>query len=153
MRGILLNRQFSTLGCGTMNARRCAVSLALVIATSSCFLAPRGGDDDDLEPRQARDRDLTIDVQNQNFYDANIYAVYGGYRQRLGFVTGLSEKSFEFRWNRLDLQIDIKFISAGSYLTESLLVDEGDWLELRIDPGLHLKARRPDEPAAPPPFW
>ncbi len=126
-----------------MNAgRRYILIFALAFATSSCFLFAGRGDDEDLLPRQARERDLTLYVQNQNFYDANIYAVYSGYRQRLGFVGGLSNETFTFRWNQIDLRIDIQFVSAGSYLTESLLVDEGDELELRIDPSLHLRTRR-----------
>ncbi len=125
-----------------MRLVRLATLGILALVTSSCFL-PGGRSDDDVEPREARTRDLTLYVQNQNFYDANLYAVHNGYRERLGFVGGLSDERFTFRWNQLDLRIDIQFVSAGSYLTEFLLVDEGDVLELRIDPSLHLRTRRP----------
>ncbi len=76
-------------------------------------------------------------VINDNFYDATIYAVDQGYRRRLGVVGGLKEDTFRFRWSSIDLSVEIRLLSVGTTQTYSLPVDEGDELELRIQPDLH----------------
>ena len=106
--------------------------LAISICSSSCGLVGRS------MPANARDRELSLFVRNQNFYDATLYAIGpGGMRQRLGTVTGNTEETLRFRWSRLELRIEIDLLSVGSTLTEPLPVDEGDELELIINHDLH----------------
>ena len=89
-----------------------------------------------------RTRDLTLYVRNLNFYDATLYAVSGAQRVRIGIVGGNQEEKFTFRWSQLDLRIEIDLLAVGKYLTDELPVDEGDELELRIQPDLHRRIPR-----------
>jgi hypothetical protein len=83
---------------------------------------------------------LTLHVQNQNFYDATVYAIArSGERQRLGVVTGNNEGTFTFRWLHDELRVLIQLLAGGSTITEPILVTPGDSLELIIQPDLHLK--------------
>ncbi|UCG87790.1 MAG: hypothetical protein JSW71_04385 [Gemmatimonadota bacterium] len=109
--------------------------LALIVALSGCSMMGRGGGHDSRDA--ARDRELTLHVINENFYDATIYAVWGGYRQRLGVVVGQGEDTFRFRWAPPELSVEIRLLAVGSTMTHSLPVDEGDILELRVQPDLH----------------
>lgn len=110
-----------------------AVAAAAVVS-AGCGLLGHGrtGPEGD-----ARNRDLTMHVINENFYDATIYAVSSGYRKRLGVVGGNKEDTFTFRWAPQELRVEIKLLAVGSTTTYSLPVDEGDVLELRVQPDLH----------------
>jgi hypothetical protein len=109
--------------------------LALVFALAGCGLFGGGSQ---TEPRQ---HDLTLNVKNQNYYDATLYAVYQSRRQRIGTVTGLSERTFTFDWGHRDIRIEISLLSVGSYFTEPMSIDDGDELELVIDPALDKRIR------------
>jgi outer membrane biogenesis lipoprotein LolB len=108
---------------------------AALMGLSGCALF--GGGEEESRATTPRERELTLYVDNQNFYDATLYAVDGGYRQRLGVVGGHNEDVFRFRWPYLQLRIEIRLLSVGSHTTYELPVDEGDDLELRIQPDLH----------------
>jgi hypothetical protein len=82
-------------------------------------------------------REFTIEVDNNNFHDATVYAVRGGLRLRLGFVSGFRTDTFKFRWSDGDLRIEIKLLAVGSYYTQVMSVDQGDELQLTILPSLH----------------
>jgi len=111
--------------------------LGLVVTVSGCGLLGRGGQGDMGWDDDERVRELTLHVINENFYDATIYAVWSGYRKRLGVVQGQREDTFRFRWEPMELSIEIRLLSVGSTTTYSLPVDEGDVLELRVQPDLH----------------
>jgi hypothetical protein len=80
-----------------------------------------------------------VKVLNDNFYDATIWVVVNGSRQRkLGVVTGKQDAEFTMAWSvpRL-LQFEIDLLTGnGSCLTEGMMVDPGDDLELQITPEL-----------------
>lgn len=82
-------------------------------------------------------RDIIIEVQNDNFHDATVYAVRSGLRQRLGFVGGFTKDTFKFLWPSGDLRIEINFLAGGRYYSQVMDVQPGDELELRILPSLH----------------
>jgi hypothetical protein len=127
-----------------------AVALAGV-ALSSCAPAAGSGSgepQDDLGVALASQqrREITLHVDNRNFYDAQLYAVASGsgHRRRLGWVPGYGEETFTFRWfSGSDLRIGIDLLAVGSYLTEPLAVMEGDELELVIQPDLHRRTPGP----------
>ncbi len=109
------------------------VSVVLLVAAIGCAAGSRGGDQ-----QMSSQRDITLDVRNQNFYDATLYAIGpAGSRQRLGRVPGNTEENFTFRWSSLELRIEIELLSVGSTYTDALPIDEGDDLELIITPDLH----------------
>lgn len=94
-----------------------------------------GGSDE--EPRAAPV--ITLRVDNQNYYDATVYAVTdAGEQQRVGRVTGLSRGTFTFRWLHNDLRVLIQLLADGSAVTPSVIVTPGDSLNLVIQPDLHL---------------
>ena len=97
----------------------------------------KGGSVDD-EPRPAPV--LTLHVENQNFYDATLYALArSGEQQRLGVVTGNSQGTFTFRWQQDELRVLIRLLAGGSTATDPILVNPGDSLNLIITPDLHFK--------------
>jgi hypothetical protein len=121
---------------------RQALVAAAVLGLVGCSLIG-GGQQEGLDD-ELRTRELTLVVKNDNFYDATLYALGdSGYRRRLGTVNGNQQGTFRFRWPPTDLRVEIDLLSVGSYTTHALPVDEGDELELRIEPDLHRKVRPP----------
>jgi hypothetical protein len=105
---------------------------------AGCAILPgRAGSEE--SPEEERPRYLKVEVDNQNFYDATIYAVRPGIRLRIGRVVGFGKETFQFAWPDLDLRFEIALLSVGSYYTWSLPVERGDHLALTILPDLHLK--------------
>lgn len=82
-------------------------------------------------------REISVEIHNDNFHDATVYAVRGGLRLRLGFVSGFAKDTFTFRWPEGDLRMEIKLLAAGSYYTQVMSVQQGDELQLTILPSLH----------------
>ncbi len=121
----------------------CVGLTALVIALAAC--ARGGGEYDEFAPEVPDE--ITLEVQNQNFYDATLYAVSGTHRLRLGSVVGNGQGTFQFQWPQPRMQVEIDLIGVGSYLTDWISVDRGDILELRIEPDLDrtppVRRRRP----------
>lgn len=126
------------------------VAVALALAVAACGAGTGGASDelvvDDVEMAATKGarRDLIIEVDNQNFHDATVYAVTrgSGHRQRLGSVGSYRTETFTFRWpSAFELRIEIDLLAVGRYLTQPLLVEEGDELQLIIEPNLH--RRRP----------
>lgn len=76
--------------------------------------------------------ELTVEVENQNFYDATIYAFDGGHRQRLGRVVGKTTESFTFRWAQQRLRMIIDFTGAGSIVSDELPVSPGEDDNLKL---------------------
>ncbi len=111
--------------------------VAGALLVCACGLAGGGGGSED-EPMP--EPILTLHVENQNFYDATLYALSrGGERQRLGVVGGNGRATFTFRWLQQELRVIIQLLAGGSTATEPLLVSPGDSLNLIIQPDLHLK--------------
>ena len=83
---------------------------------------------------------VSVEVQNQNFYQATVYAYRAGNRARLGVVESQSTRSFEFMWITGDLRFLIDFFANGCILTDPLPVDRGDELLLILEPQDYRKA-------------
>lgn len=121
-----------------MSISRFAALLTLALLTASCArLLGRASTPDEFDEEQPRH--LTVEVDNQNFYDATIYAVQPGQRMRIGQVVGLTKETFQFLWPSLDLRMEIYLISVGSYYTWPLDVQPGDQLALTVLPNLHTR--------------
>lgn len=107
-----------------------------VAVTIGCA-AGAGADDEGLLENDGG-QEIGLEVRNLNFYDAELYALMGTARVRLGYVNGNSSKSFTFRWPpQADLRIEIHLLAVGTYFSDRLPVEEGDELELIIEPDLH----------------
>jgi hypothetical protein len=105
-------------------------------------------DADDIEPPADQDEaridraepSATVMVENFNFYDANIYAISGARRQRLGFSTGLGTQSFTIPASVLagsgEVRFEVRPIGRADFpLTETVIVNPGDVVMLRVPPG------------------
>lgn len=84
--------------------------------------------------------EISVEVQNQNFYQATVYAYRPGNRTRLGVVESQSTRLFEFVWITGDLRFLVDFLANGCILTEPLPVDRGDDLLLILQPQDYRKA-------------
>ncbi len=106
-----------------------------------------GGGYDELEPFETPPaEEVTLAVENRNFSDATLYALSeGGHRLRLGTVPGNGADTFRFRWQYGDIRIEIKLLAGGKQVTQSMLVDRGDELELVVQATLDhmIRVRRP----------
>ena len=113
------------------------VQLGATLMLGACGLAGGGGGGNE-EPRP--EPILTLYVENQNFYDATLYAFSpGGERQRLGNVGGNNHATFTFRWLQNELRVIIRLLAGCETATDNMLVSPGDSLHLIIQPDLHLK--------------
>ena len=86
-------------------------------------------------PRLADEKEkVSVEVQNQNFYQATVYAYRLGSRTRLGIVESQGTRSFDFVWTTGDLRFLVDFLANGCVLTQPMAVDRGDDLLLILEP-------------------
>jgi hypothetical protein len=81
--------------------------------------------------------EVQITVENQNFKDAVVYAIWGaGTRDRLGMVTGNTTQTLTapVRGGG-DLRIEVDFIAGNDVVTESIGTFRGDRIQVTIPPG------------------
>jgi len=77
---------------------------------------------------------ITLLVQNRNFSDARLFVLRRGATLPLGVVSGKAESEFDLDWDISDpIQIRIEILAGPTCITEELLADPGDVLELQID--------------------
>ena len=111
-----------------------------VLGAACLLVAASGGGASAQNVARVRDsvpRGVSLEVDNQNFYDATIYAVRPGLRQRVGYVTGEQKSTFSFRWPDGDLRLEIDLLSVGSYYTQVMDVQQVDELQPTVLPYLH----------------
>ncbi len=63
---------------------------------------------------------VTVEVRNQNFYPAKIYAYRSGIRRRLGEVQAHQTTSFSFEWSLSDIRFLIDFLAAGCIISHRM---------------------------------
>ena len=123
---------------GSHRFARLALGLAAVSLLASCSLVHPyfgGGGDEAPAPKPI----ITLRVENQNYYDATVYALSdAGERQRIGQVTGLTHSTFTFRWLHNEMRVLIQLLADGSAVSPSVLVSPGDSVNLVIEPNLNL---------------
>ena len=82
---------------------------------------------------------IYVDVVNDYFYDARVYALYeGGHRYTLGIITGHSESpTTAVLWQARPIVFEISFIGApGLYLSDELMLEPGDAIKLTTPPNI-----------------
>ena len=77
---------------------------------------------------------ISVEVQNQNFYGVTVYAYRAGSRTRLGVVEAQNTRSFDFVWITGDLRFLVDFLAGGCILTHPMAVDRGDDVLLVVEP-------------------
>jgi hypothetical protein len=76
--------------------------------------------------------DITLAVQNDNYYDARIFVRWNGERQRLGLVTGLSSEVFTMTGRTGTMRLEVDFIATRNFISQPVTVGPGDHLTFRI---------------------
>ena len=91
------------------------VALALLV-----FACHRSNPDEAPSPADAPKADVTLLVRNHHWLDINVYLLRGNIRQRLGTVTGASERTFSIPWARLVGQTGLRLIADPVGQSEEL---------------------------------
>ena len=87
-------------------------------------------------------QEVSVVIENENFYDATVYTCRDARRERLGVVTSSQTREFRFRWVSGDLRFLIDFTGGGSHITNPLYVETGEELNLVITTHMHRGGRR-----------
>ncbi len=88
------------------------------------------------------DQTYSVEIENQNFYSATVYAYRQGYRKRLGTVESHRTRSYSFTWPYTDIRFQVDFLAVGCMIGQSISVVEGDQYGLIIEPADHRRASR-----------
>lgn len=121
-----------------MKARHAAVAALALLVEMGCAAAGPGAGAS--RPERAT---VTVMVRNDNFYGANIHALYQGLtRHRLGYVEGFTTDTFALAWHPSRLQMQMSLVGVGTTYSDILTVEPGDVLELVLLPDLHRKVIR-----------
>lgn len=103
------------------------VSAALLLGCAST------AQDNPLRAIPGNDTPVQVTVQNQDFYDAVIYAHWSGStRHRVGMVTGKTTQTFEMDWRAETVRFEADFVSGGSVFFDPIDVWGGDHLDLVV---------------------
>ena len=109
----------------------CVLLLGLALATFGCKSAEQSGSGATDGVR------TTLEVQNRNFLDMNIYVVRGGQRVRLGRVTGSSSEVFTIPDYLVRGAGTLRFLAdpiggRNEPVTREILVNRGEEMRLII---------------------
>ena len=109
-----------------------AMAAAVVVAASVLTGCATSSPDNPMR-LGARDEPVRITVQNNDFYDAVIYANWiGSTRERVGMVTGKTTETFSMNWRSERVWFEADFVSGGTVPFEPVDVWGGDHLDLVI---------------------
>lgn len=106
-----------------------AIVVAAALAVAGCALPkPAPGE-------TAAVLEVVLAVDNQTFYDATLTALSpSGQRVRVGIVGGNAKDQFVVRWAHPSIQVEVRLLAGGTYLTPALPVEPGDVVDLVLDP-------------------
>lgn len=108
------------------------VALIAVLATA-CGSARSSGDSPFEEGAGSGDS-VRVTIENRNFKDATVWALWNGNRIRVGRVTGNTTDTFQMRYRGDEVRFEVDFLAGDDYVGESIGVLPGDHLELVIGP-------------------
>ncbi|MBI4519782.1 MAG: hypothetical protein HY701_03010 [Gemmatimonadetes bacterium] len=107
-----------------------AIVLASLLPLEACF--GRGSNAIDSFTERQRE-EINVVVENQNFYDATIYAIgEGSGRSRLGQVGSNTSKSFELPGRPRSVRFEIRLQAANPFTTYAVTVNPGETLRLTV---------------------
>jgi len=115
-----------------------SAGMAAALLVVGCAPGQRGIDV--VHPEAAIGREtVTVQVINEHFYDARLYAVYSnGERHPLGTVGGnTTENAITIPWRPRSLIIEVHMIIAGgAYQSDPVDVEPGDIVQVRLPPNI-----------------
>lgn len=104
--------------------------LALALGLGGCGA---GYADNPFDQQAGGEETIQVTIRNRNFNDATVRIIWsGGYRERLGQVTGASNETFTIRMRSERISFEIDFIGGGGYTTGSINVSPGDHVRYDI---------------------
>src|SRR5690606_19283817 len=96
-------------------------ALLLVGSASGCASALASPVEDPMAGRAKYGSVVRLTVQNRDFKDASVYAIWrGGTRHRVGLVTGKTSATFSFEWVSDEVAFEADFVGGGSFTVESI---------------------------------
>ncbi|HSG07799.1 MAG TPA: hypothetical protein VLA36_05565 [Longimicrobiales bacterium] len=109
-------------------------ALGGLLLAAGCATATAQKDSNPFSQDLADRNEVRIQVMNFNFSDATVWAlVRDGRRTRLGYVTGKTEAVFTMPWTMPEpLRLEFDLLAGVRCITEQIVVDPGDILELQI---------------------
>jgi hypothetical protein len=113
-------------------------TLVLALAVGGCAAGSPGSPTrvDPFSVAAGDDTDeVRLTVQNMDFRDASIYAIWNGVKRRVGSVTGMTSETFRMRWQSEEIQLEVDFVGGGGYVSERVPVTQGDHLDFVIMAG------------------
>jgi hypothetical protein len=113
-----------------------AVALLVAVMAGACATGRRAPEGDPFDARGGLDEDVLLTVENNDFRDASVYALWNGVRRRVGSVTGKTTQTFRMEWLSEFIQFHVDFLGQGEYRSEVVPVDRGDHLNFVILPGI-----------------
>lgn len=106
-------------------------TVAFAVFLAGC--AAGGGRSNPFDGDYTAEQEIKIFVTNLAFSDVTLYGIANGAPHRLGRVTGKREVAFTMPMRMpSELYIEIDFLAGPKCLTERMMVDPGDHLELTI---------------------
>lgn len=119
-------------GLRSLSNRQLLLSASfLTVALAGC-MGTGARADNPLEEGRADGEEVELLVRNQNFSQATIYISPEHGSRRLGIVNGKSDATFKFPWHLPHIQLRVKFLAGGEFVTETLAVSPDDLLELQL---------------------
>ncbi len=106
-----------------------------LLLLGGCAMLPGGNDAPDpfrTGAGSASGGVFELEIRNDHFNDARIYAHWGGERRRIGMVTGATTSTFEIEWRSQEFRVEVDLLAGSGFTTRALTVWPGDHYELRI---------------------
>ncbi len=114
--------------------RRAGALLLLVGASACARLTDPPRDPFGGEGGRPRAAEVRIEVRNDNFNEATLYALSPGRRRRVGRVDGNGRARFRIPWTVTDpVRFEIDILGVGRCTTRPLTVGPGDVVEVLVD--------------------
>jgi hypothetical protein len=111
--------------------------VALAAGLSSCALFGRGSSDAPEDPY------VSVEVANQNLYEATVYVMRDGSRVRVGTVPGNSTHTLSAPFPVSGrMSVEVRLTATGSYASWPVNVARGQTVRVEIPANLHLQRGR-----------
>jgi hypothetical protein len=120
------------------------VALGLAAAPAGTTASPQSG----RAGTPANDRQVTVQVENNNFQDVDVYAMSQGMTWRLGTVAALQQTSFKLPQGMVVPDGDVRLIFApigawNYWVSPRVLVSPGDRLTSQVGSSLDFSTVMP----------
>ena len=117
-----------------MNTQTAILTLCLALGSAAC--ASSGPNPFEDAQTGASSRTVMVEVQNQNFYDATVYAITAAGERRLGIVAGNGRRTFTARLvGPGDVRLRVRLLGGGNFTTHPMPASPGETLVLIIPAG------------------